>query len=112
MGGTGRAVTGVWFAVAAAAGGLARHGVNLLGRAWLGTLAVNVAGALALGYVLGADVSNDVRLIVGTAACGSLTTFSTFALEVVEARDAVRVRIVVLNLAGTIMAAAVGHWLA
>lgn len=99
----------VWFALAAAGGGLLRHGVNLLGRGWLGTLAVNVVGAVALGFVLGSDASDDVRLVVGTAACGSLTTFSTFALEAVEARDATRVRIVAVTVVGTVAAAAVGY---
>lgn len=102
----------LWFALAAAGGGLVRHGVNLLGHAWLGTLGVNVVGALVLGYLLGAGASDDVLLVVGTAGCGSLTTFSTFALETVEARDAARIRIVVLTVVGTIAAALLGHRLA
>lgn len=101
----------VWFALAAAGGGLLRHGVNVLGRGWVGTLTVNVIGAFVLGFVLGAEVSDDVRLVVGTAACGSLTTFSTFALEAVEARDATRVRIVASTVGGTVAAAAAGYWL-
>lgn len=102
----------VWFTVAAAAGGLLRHAVNLLGRGWQGTLAVNLVGALALGYVVGSGASDDVELIVGTAACGSLTTFSTFALDVVEARSAMRVMILVAMVVGTVSAAAVGHAIA
>lgn len=97
------------FVVAAAVGGLLRHGVNLLGWAWLGTFAVNVVGAFVLGYVLGSGASDDLALIVGTAACGSLTTFSTFALEAVEARDTTQVRVVVLTVVGTIAAATIGH---
>ena len=99
----------VWFAVAAATGGLVRHGVNLLGRAWVGTLAVNVVGAFVLGYMLGSGASDDVVLVVGTAGCGSLTTFSTFALEAVEARDAARVTIVAATIVGSVTAAAIGH---
>lgn len=102
-------MTAVWFALAAAAGAMIRHGVNLLGRAWLGTLAVNVAGALLLGYLLGSGASGDTVLVVGTAGCGSLTTFSTFALETVEARDATRIRIVAVMVVGTLAAAALGY---
>jgi fluoride exporter len=102
----------VWFALAAAGAGLVRHGVNLLGRAWLGTLVVNLVGSFVLGYVLGSGPSDDVGLVVGTAACGSLTTFSTFALETVEARDGTRIRIVLATVIGTVAAATVGHWLA
>ena len=105
-------MTPVWFALAAAGAALVRHGVNLLGRAWLGTLVLNVVGAFVLGYVLASAASDEVRLVVGTAACGSLTTFSTFALETVEAHDAARIRIVVTTIVGTIAAASVGHWLA
>ena len=105
-------MTPVWFALAAGGAALVRHGVNLRGRGWIGTLAVNVAGALVLGYVLGSDAPGDVRLVVGTAACGSLTTFSTFVLETVEARDAARIRIVAVTILGTITAASIGHWLA
>ncbi|MFP5488168.1 MAG: fluoride efflux transporter FluC [Acidimicrobiia bacterium] len=101
----------VWFAIAAAGGGLVRHGVNLLGRAWIGTLLLNVVGSLVLGYVVGADLSAEVRLILGTAACGSLTTFSTFSLEVVEARDTARIRITVVTVAATVAAASAGYWL-
>lgn len=104
-------MTVVWFVLAAAAGGVGRHAVNHLGRAWLGTLAVNVSGAFVLGVVLGSGASGDVALVVGTAGCGSLTTFSTFAIEAVEARDATRVAIVTATVVGTIAAGAIGYWL-
>lgn len=105
-------MTAMWFALAAAGGALIRHRVNLLGRAWLGTLAVNVAGALLLGYLLGSGASGDTVLVVGSAGCGSLTTFSTFALETVEARDLTRLHIVVVMIVSTLAAAAVGYGLA
>ena len=51
----------------------------------LGTLAVNVAGSLLLGLLLGArDVPAEVVALVGTGFCGTLTTFSTLQLELVE----------------------------
>lgn len=101
-------MTLVWFALAAAGAGLVRHGVNRLGYAWLGTLAINVAGSFALGLLLGSDLSDEVVTILGTAGCGSLTTFSMFALETVEARDRTRVTIVLGTVVATVLAAAIG----
>jgi CrcB protein len=47
------------------------------------TLVVNVAGCLLLGLVF--DRANDsVQAAVGVGFCGGLTTFSTFAVEVVR----------------------------
>ena len=47
----------------------------------LGTLVVNVSGALALGLVVGLGFSGDRLVLVGTATLGSYTTFSTWMLE-------------------------------
>jgi len=47
----------------------------------LGTLAVNVSGAFALGILLGASLEGDALLLAGTATLGSYTTFSTWMLE-------------------------------
>jgi len=48
-----------------------------------GTLAVNLAGSLILGFVLGAarTLPEDVVTLLGTGFCGALTTFSTFGYE-------------------------------
>lgn len=102
-------MTPVWFALAAAAGALVRHGVNLLGRGWVGTLGVNVVGSFVLGWLLGSGASAGTVLVVGTAGCGSLTTFSTFAIETVEVHGRGRVTIVAATAVGTVLAAAAGH---
>ena len=50
----------------------------------LGTLAVNILGSFAVGYILtwSADHSNDHwRLLVATGFCGGFTTFSAFSYE-------------------------------
>ena len=47
----------------------------------LGTLAVNVSGALVLGFLTGLTLSHEQALLAGTAAVGSYTTFSTWMLE-------------------------------
>ncbi|ARN79323.1 CrcB protein [Nonlabens spongiae] len=53
---------------------------------WLPTIAVNLLGCLALGFVFGAfekqDFPQSWYLLLGTGFCGGLTTFSTFSLEV------------------------------
>jgi CrcB protein len=47
----------------------------------LGTLAVNVSGALVLGLLTGLALSHDAALLAGTATVGSYTTFSTWMFE-------------------------------
>ena len=47
-----------------------------------GTLAVNVVGSFALGLL--ASVGGTATVILAVGALGSLTTFSTLAVEVVD----------------------------
>jgi fluoride exporter len=53
-----------------------------------GTLTVNVAGSLLLGFLTGGlvagEVADGVGLAVGAGFCGSLTTYSTFGYETVR----------------------------
>lgn len=49
------------------------------------TLAVNVAGSLLLGVLLG--VPERVRLWAGVGFCGGLTTFSTLTVEIASLLD-------------------------
>jgi CrcB protein len=52
------------------------------GRAFpYGTLVVNLTGAVLLGLVAGLALPHDGTLLVGTAAVGSYTTFSTWMFE-------------------------------
>ena len=50
----------------------------------VGTLTVNVVGSFVLGFVTFLGVGNDVLLFVGTGACGSFTTFSSFSYDTVR----------------------------
>ncbi|MEY2515943.1 MAG: fluoride exporter [bacterium] len=57
------------------------------------TFAVNIAGALLLGYAGAAlhdrqPVPNYRLRLVGTGFCGALTTFSTLQLELLQMLDA------------------------
>jgi CrcB protein len=47
----------------------------------LGTLAVNLSGAVILGLLSGLVLSPSAALLGGTAAVGSYTTFSTWMFE-------------------------------
>lgn len=47
----------------------------------IGTFAINVTGAFALGLVSGLAVTGDTLVLIGTATLGSYTTFSTWMLE-------------------------------
>jgi fluoride exporter len=51
-----------------------------------GTFAVNVAGSLLLGVLVGgADaVPGPVATLLGTGFCGALTTYSTFGFETIR----------------------------
>lgn len=51
-----------------------------------GTLTVNIAGSLILGFVLGVSfksgfLNNSYLLFLASGFCGGFTTFSTFAYE-------------------------------
>jgi len=79
----------------------------------LGTLAVNVSGAVILGLLAGLALGHDEALLAGTAAVGSYTTFSTWMLEtqrLTEERQHGKAIInIVLSLAAGIAAAALGR---
>lgn len=47
----------------------------------LGTLAVNLSGALLLGLLAGLALTGQALVLAGSAALGSYTTFSTWMLE-------------------------------
>ena len=47
----------------------------------LGTLTVNISGAVLLGFITGLTLSHTVTLLAGTAFLGAYTTFSTWMLE-------------------------------
>lgn len=84
------AVEGLLFFLAAASGGMLRFWLsNQLSR-WLGmalpwgTLAVNVSGAFAIGYLtawLLAGTNSSLWLIVGIGFLGAYTTVSSFSWQ-------------------------------
>ena len=58
-----------------------------------GTLTVNVAGSLVLGFLVGLPVGPAWTALLGTGFCGALTTYSTFSYETLAlARDGAGLR--------------------
>jgi len=94
-----------------AIGALCRH---YLGTAvdveWfpLGTLTVNVVGSFVLALMTFASLDADILLFLGTGACGSFTTFSSFSFDTVHRWESgARAKAVVnttANLAGALAA--------
>lgn len=65
-------------------GASARYGVGTRLPGPRATLVVNVLGSVALGAVVAAGASGRPALVAGTGFCGAFTTFSSFAVEVVD----------------------------
>jgi fluoride exporter len=117
----------VLVALGGAIGASLRHLVNLgalrlLGPSlpW-GTLAVNVAGCLAMGVfveVLGRRLggSAELRLFVATGLLGGFTTFSAFSLDIAvlweRGAAAAALGYALASVAGSLAALFLGLWLA
>ncbi|MCA2214430.1 fluoride efflux transporter CrcB [Jidongwangia harbinensis] len=69
-----------------------------------GTLAVNVAGSLMLGLLVGLPAPSAVATLVGTGFCGALTTYSTFGYETLRLARAGLRRHAVANVLGSVLA--------
>jgi len=87
-------ITAAAFAALAATGALLRWTARLRAgttrRAAMGTFVVNLAGAFALGLLVGAQPDAAVVTAVGVGGLGSLTTFSTMVNDVVALAESPR----------------------
>ena len=86
----------IWVALGSAAGGVARYAIA---RLWptvpggwpLATMAVNVVGSFAIGWLsallasraAAGDATETLRVFLMTGVLGGFTTYSAFALETV-----------------------------
>ena len=107
-------ITAALFAVAAAAGAVARAEA---GRRWnlpdgfpYGILAVNVVGSLLLGLLW--NVTPPTLTVLGVGGLGTFTTFSSFARDVVALSErrqiAQAAAYLLVSLAAGVGAAALG----
>ncbi|MCU1691609.1 MAG: crcB 2 [Frankiales bacterium] len=96
-------MTALLVALGGAAGAAARYGVAQALPGRRATLLVNVAGSLLLGLLLG--VHGHAYALLGVGFCGALTTFSTYALEVLEGGGT---RYAAVSTAGCLAACALG----
>lgn len=80
--------------------------VTAAGRASfpLGTFAVNVSGALALGVLIGLRVHGTALVLLGTATLGAFTTFSTWMLESDRLGRYQRIRPATVNVVASLVA--------
>ncbi len=82
----------------------------------VGTLTVNITGALLLGLVSGLALGPTAALLAGTALLGAYTTFSTWMLETQRMAEERRLGPAVLNIVLSVVlglaAAAAGLWIA
>lgn len=117
-----------WVAVAALGGAMAvarflvdtsvatRLGGSRLGGGFpIGTLAVNLSGAVVLGVLAGAALSGSAYTIVAGGGVGTYTTFSTWMLESHRAGEGGDARVlwanIALSLVAGLAAVALGHWI-
>ena len=105
--------TALGIAVAAAAGALSRYGlerafpVSADGTHYVGTLAVNLAGAFALGLLTGALGARFVeqpllRNVLTVGFLSSFTTFSALAYQAVHLAEGGRTAVAAAYVAGTL----------
>jgi CrcB protein len=82
----------------------------------VGTLAVNLSGAVILGLLTGLALDHDQALLAGTAAVGSYTTFSTWMLETQRLGEERQIWPAVANIVVSVVlgvaAALAGQWIA
>jgi fluoride exporter len=114
----------VWVGVAliGGVGSVARFLVDRAVGRWVarpfpfGTLAVNLSGAVLLGFIGGLTLSHDAALLAGTAFVGAYTTFSTWMLETHRLAEERQVWPAVANIVVSVVfgiaAALLGQWIA
>ena len=82
----------------------------------VGTLAVNVSGCLAIGFLMRivldtGEFSPTARALVTTGFCGGFTTFSTFAWEAISAVEEGAVRRALAYVGSSVVLGLAAVWL-
>jgi fluoride exporter len=81
----------------------------------LGTFAVNMAGSLVLGFLIGVQrhlgLPPAVFALLGTGFCGGLTTFSTFGYETLRLLEDGALSEAGLSVLGSLVVGVLLAWL-
>lgn len=114
----------IWIAIGSALGGMARYWCSgvaalLFGATFpWGTLIVNVAGSLVIGFVAtitGPDgrlfISSTARQFIMLGLCGGFTTFSSFSLQTLNLMNDGQWLYATLNIGASVIACLVAVWL-
>ncbi|WP_416838491.1 fluoride efflux transporter FluC [Haloferax sp. DFSO52] len=89
-------------------GAVSRHVVDQRIVGTWSTFTVNVLGSIALGFIVTAPTGDVAATLAGTGFCGAFTTFSSFAVGVVELLDVGDYRTAARYAFGTLLAALLG----
>lgn len=105
-------MTWLLVALGAAVGAPLRYvaGHLLDGRLPRGTILVNWAGALLLGWFSGLGLSGDTMALLGTGVCGGLTTYSSFVVQSHDRGKVLGTVTVVVTLVPALLLCALGFW--
>ena len=103
-------MTWLLVAVGAAVGAPLRYvaGHLLDGRLPRGTILVNCAGSLLLGWFSGLGLSGHATALLGAGFCGSLTTYSSFVVQTHDRGRALGTVNVVITVVPALLLCAVG----
>ncbi len=101
-------------ALGAAVGAPLRYAVgHTFDRHWpRGTIAVNWAGSLLLGWFTGLGLEGGALALLGTGFCGGLTTYSAFAVQSHDRGPRRGTGVVVVTLVPALLLCAAGFGLA
>ncbi|MDR4948023.1 fluoride efflux transporter CrcB [Neobacillus cucumis] len=93
-----------WVAIGGFFGAMSRFGLsNLIKGKYpttfpFATLLINLLGSFLLGIIVGANLGNSLRLLLGTGFMGAFTTFSTFKLETIQLHEKGKWNVLILYL--------------
>jgi CrcB protein len=114
----------ILIAIGGAVGSIGRYYASLLvmeisgGTFPLGTMFVNVTGAMIIGFIAALSapeapflISPQTRLLLMTGMCGGYTTFSTFSLETVALINDGQWMAASLNAVGSVLLCLAAIWI-
>lgn len=112
-----RAETVVLIAIGAFVGANSRYFIGLFAPGLTGTFVANVTGSFVLGFIIYEAAYTDYlsergRLVITTGFLSSYTTYSTFALETVQATPLFGLANVGGNYVFGLTGVLVGRWIA